>query len=55
MRDPEKDNILLRKEREINSLKLQLQEAKELATIKEKVLKADMKETEKLYKELTKS
>ena len=54
MRDPEKDNILLRKEREINSLKLQLQEAKELATIKEKVLKADMKETEKLYKELTK-
>lgn len=54
MRDPEKDNILLRKERELNSLKLQLQEAKELATIKEKVLKAELKETEKLYKELTK-
>lgn len=54
MRNPEKDNILLRKEREINSLKLQLQEAKELATIKEKVLKAELKETEKLYKELTK-
>ncbi|HBR22524.1 MAG TPA: hypothetical protein DD713_08190 [Nitrospiraceae bacterium] len=54
MRDPEKDNILLRKGREINSLKLQLQEAKELATIKEKVLKAELKEKEKLYKELTK-
>lgn len=44
----------MQKEREISSLKLQLEEAEELAAIKEKILKAEIKEMERVYKELSK-
>lgn len=54
MNEAEKDQKLNMLEREVASLRLQLEDSKNLATIKEKVFKASISEEETLYNELNK-
>jgi len=54
MKDCKKDKELIRKDREISSLKLQLEEVKKLAAINEKLLLASIREEERLLNELSK-
>ncbi len=54
MKDHAKEDELARKDREINSLKLQVEEVKKLAAINERLLLASIKEQERLLNELSK-
>ncbi|NOY38773.1 MAG: GGDEF domain-containing protein [Nitrospirae bacterium] len=54
MKDHEKDNDLTKKDREINSLKLELEKVKRLTEINEKLLLSSIREQERLLNELSK-
>ncbi|GMT46978.1 MAG: diguanylate cyclase [bacterium] len=53
MKDHEKDNAPTGKDREISSLKLEIEEVKKLAAVNEKLLLASIREQEKLLNELS--